>query len=94
VTTESPAGPTKPPAGPTKPPAERPVLPPLTERDVAARARGLAAPFLPGGDDPDLEEARRREAPYMRLLVGMVALIIVATLVITLVGLVTVPTGR
>ena len=37
-----------------------------------ARARGLAAPYIPGGRDPDPETGRREERFYGRLLVIMV----------------------
>jgi len=62
-------------------------LPPLTERDLAARSRGLKSAYIPGGDDPDLERTRRAEARYVRLLVGMVVLIVGSGLIVSLVGL-------
>jgi hypothetical protein len=37
-----------------------------------ARARGLAAPYIAGGRDPDPESGRREERFYGRLLVIMV----------------------
>ena len=37
-----------------------------------ARARGLAAPYIAGGRDPDPEPGRREERFYGRLLVIMV----------------------
>lgn len=40
-------------------------------RNVAARARGLDAPYIAGGDDPDLGETLRRERRDLRLLIGM-----------------------
>lgn len=61
--------------GPTSaPPARR--LPPDpaqydAPRNVAARSRGLAAPYISGGDDPELAETLRRERRDLRLLVGM-----------------------
>ncbi len=45
-------------------------------RNEHARRRGLNAPYIAGGEDPDLDEALARERPYVRILVGMVALII------------------
>lgn len=45
-------------------------------RSVAARKRGLEAPYIAGGDDPAIDETRRRERPYVRLLVAMVLLIV------------------
>jgi hypothetical protein len=65
----------------------RPDLPPVTERDLAARARGLESAHIPGGDDPDIERTRRREARYLRLLIGMVVLIVGSGLIVSLVGL-------
>jgi hypothetical protein len=65
----------------------RPNLPPVTERDLAARARGLSSAYIPGGDDPDIDRTRRREARYLRLLIAMVVLIVGTGLVASLVGL-------
>ena len=65
----------------------RPDLPPVTERDLAARSRGLKSAYIPGGDDPDLERTRRAEARYVRLLVGMVVLIVGSGLIVSLIGL-------
>ena len=69
-------------------------LPPVTERELAARARGLASAYIDGGDDPELEATKRREAKYMRLLVGMVALIVGGGLIITIIGLATMGSGQ
>ena len=62
-------------------------LPPVTERELAAMARGLSSAYIDGGDDPELERTKRREARYMRLLVGMIVLIVGASIVVTIVGL-------
>ena len=62
-------------------------MPEPTERDQAARARGLAAPYLPGGRDPDPEGTRRQERRYILLLVGMVALIVGTSIVLTVVAI-------
>jgi hypothetical protein len=62
-------------------------LPPVTERDLAARARGLKSAYIPGGNDPDLEGTRRSEVRYLRLLVAMVVLIVGSGLLVSLVGL-------
>lgn len=40
-------------------------------RSVAARSRGLDAPYIAGGEDPELAETLRRERRYLRLLIGM-----------------------
>lgn len=47
-----------------------------SERNVAARARGLSAPYIEGGRDPDPEAARREERFLGRLLMIMVAAIV------------------
>ena len=57
-------------------------------RNQHARARGLAAPYIPGGRDPDPESARREERHYGRILVVMViALTIGGFLLDTLLGM-------
>ena len=43
-----------------------------------ARARGLAAPYIAGGRDPDPETGRREERFYGRLLLIMVLVLIFA----------------
>jgi len=48
------------------------------ERNVAARARGLSTPYIPGGRDPDQEAAEREDRRYLRILVAMVIVIVVA----------------
>jgi hypothetical protein len=49
-----------------------------TERNAAARARGLAAPYIPGGRDPDQERADREDRRYLRILVVFVVAIVLA----------------
>jgi hypothetical protein len=61
-------------------------LPPVTERDLAARARGLSSAYIDGGDDPDLAETRRKEAVYRRLLIAMIVAIVGLGLIVTIVG--------
>ena len=41
-------------------------------RAELARARGLEAPYIPGGEDPEPEAAEREDRFYGRLLVIMV----------------------
>jgi hypothetical protein len=53
-----------------------------SERNAAARARGLAAPYIAGGRDPDPEEGLREERHYLRLLLIMVIAIVAAGFVI------------
>jgi hypothetical protein len=60
----------------------------MSPRGQHARARGLSAPYIAGGRDPDPEEGRRQERYYMRLLVLMVAVIVLGGFVISIVGLI------
>ena len=53
-----------------------------------ARARGLSAPYIAGGRDPEPEKGRREERRYLRLLVIMViAITLGGFLLDTLLGL-------
>ena len=47
-------------------------------RAVHARARGLAAPYIPGGRDPEPERAAAEERRWLRLLVAMVVVIVLS----------------
>jgi hypothetical protein len=51
-------------------------------RAVQARARGLAAPYIAGGEDPELAATQRRERRYLRLLVLMVVVVVLAGFVL------------
>jgi hypothetical protein len=53
-----------------------------TERNAAARARGLSAPYIAGGRDPDPEPARREERFLVRILIVMVAAIVLGGFVL------------
>jgi hypothetical protein len=53
-----------------------------SERNAAARARGLAAPYIPGGRDPDQEGADREDRRYLKILVAMVVTIVLAGFVL------------
>lgn len=57
-------------------------------RAQAARARGLAAPYIAGGRDPDPAAGRREERHYLRLLIAMVAVIVLGGFLISIVGLI------
>lgn len=46
-------------------------------RAERARARGLATPYIPGGQDPDPERGRREERRYLRILLAMVVVLVV-----------------
>jgi hypothetical protein len=72
---------------PQTPPATQ--LPPDPEaydsvRSQHARARGLAAPYIAGGRDPDPETGRREERFYGRLLLIMVVAVVLGGFVIGL----------
>lgn len=51
-------------------------------RSVQARARGLAAPYIAGGEDPNPDAGRREERRYLRLLVAMVVVIVLSGFVL------------
>jgi hypothetical protein len=72
---------------PTTTPTQPPRLPPDPEaydsvRAQHARARGLAAPYIAGGRDPDPATGRREERFYVRLLVIMVLALVFGGFVI------------
>ena len=56
------------------------------ERNVHARARGLAAPYIAGGRDPDPEAGRAEERRLLRWLVAMVVILVLSGFVIGIVG--------
>ena len=76
-----------PPAGlPTRSPG-LPDLPPDPDaydapRAAQARARGLAAPYIAGGRDPQPEVGRREERFYLRVLLVMVVVLVLSGFVI------------
>ena len=51
-------------------------------RAERARARGLSAPYIPGGRDPDPVAARREERFYLRILVAMIAVLVLGAFVL------------
>ena len=51
-------------------------------RGVQARARGLAAPYIAGGTDPEPETGRREERRYLVLLLAMVVVIVLSGFVL------------
>ena len=51
-------------------------------RAELARSRGLEAPYIPGGEDPEPEAAQREDRFYGRLLLIMVATIVLGGFVI------------
>jgi hypothetical protein len=64
-----------------------PVLPPDpaaydAERNVHARKRGLSAPYIDGGRDPDPDAGRAEERRYLRWLLLMVVAIVLSGFVL------------
>ena len=57
-----------------------------SERNAHARARGLAAPYIAGGRDPDPEAGRREERFYLRLLLIMVGVIVAGGFVLGIIA--------
>lgn len=51
-------------------------------RAVRARAKGLDAPYIAGGDDPNIGPALVEERRYWRLLVAMVLTIVASGFVV------------
>lgn len=51
-------------------------------RNARARAKGLEAPYIAGGIDPDPEPGRREDRYYLRLLVAMVVSLILGGFVL------------
>jgi hypothetical protein len=76
---------------PTPGAPERRQLPPDpaaydSDRASQARARGLSAPYIAGGRDPDPEATRRVERPYLVLLVAMIVVIVLGGFVLGILG--------
>ena len=72
-------------------PVSAPPLPPDpdaydAERNVHARQRGLAAPYIAGGQDPDPAAGRAEERRYLRLLIAMVVAIVLSGFVLGILG--------
>jgi hypothetical protein len=59
-----------------------------SERAVHARARGLDAPYIAGGVDPDPVKGLEEERHYGRLLVLMIAIIVIGGFVLGFIGLI------
>jgi hypothetical protein len=64
-----------------------PQLPPDPEaydspRASQARARGLAAPYIAGGTDPNIEQTRREERRFKILLIAMIVVVVLAGFVL------------
>jgi hypothetical protein len=79
--TDAPSAPERPGAAPPPDPDEYD-----TERAQLARARGLAAPYIPGGRDPDPGPGIEEDRHYTRLLLYMVGAIIAAGFVLGIIA--------
>ena len=55
-------------------------------RAQLARARGLDAPYIPGGEDPEPDIAEREDRYYGRLLVIMVVVIVTAGFILGIIA--------
>ena len=55
-------------------------------RATQARARGLSAPYIAGGLDPDPDAGHREERRYLRLLIAMVVVVILAGFVLGIIA--------
>jgi hypothetical protein len=55
-------------------------------RATQARARGLSAPYIAGGLDPNPDEGRHDERRYLRLLLVMVIVVILAGFVLGIIA--------
>ncbi|HEX2754568.1 MAG TPA: hypothetical protein VHM48_03850 [Candidatus Limnocylindrales bacterium] len=53
-----------------------------TERNAAARKRGLSTPYIPGGRDPDQAHAEAQDRRYLRILLIMVVVIVLGGFVV------------
>lgn len=66
---------------------DEPTLPPDPDeydspRATQARARGLGAPYIAGGTDPDIETTRRQERRLVRLLLAMIVIVVLSGFVL------------
>ena len=57
-----------------------------SERNRLARERGLATPYIPGGTDPDQSRAESEDRRYLRILLAMVVVIVLAGFVLGIVA--------
>lgn len=57
-----------------------------TERNEHARKRGLAAPYIAGGRDPEPEAGRAEDRRYLRWLILMVIAILLSGFVLGILG--------
>ena len=57
-----------------------------TERNAAARKRGLSTPYIPGGRDPDQAHAEAEDRRNLRILLVMVVVIVLGGFVVGIVA--------
>ena len=55
-------------------------------RATQARARGLSAPYIAGGRDPDPASAHREERRNMRLLIAMIVIVVLAPFILGIIA--------
>jgi hypothetical protein len=67
---------------PTSPSQTGPLAPSESERAAHARARGLDAPLIAGGRDPEPDAGLREDRTYGRLLLIMVGAIVASGFVL------------
>lgn len=53
-----------------------------TERNRVARQKGLPTSYIPGGEDPDQARAEAEDRRYLRILLAMVIVIVLAGFVL------------
>jgi hypothetical protein len=87
---QSPAEPAESEADTDAPPPREPLPPDPAAYDspraAQARARGLDAPYIAGGRDPQPEKGRREERFYLRLLIFMVVALVLSGFVLGIIG--------
>jgi hypothetical protein len=57
-----------------------------SERNAAARKRGLATPYIPGGRDPDQAAADREDRRYLKILLGAVIVVVLGGFVLGMIA--------
>ena len=60
-----------------------------TERNQVARQKGLPTSYIPGGEDPDQARAAADDRRYLRLLLAMVIVIVLAGFVLGVIAALT-----
>ena len=58
-----------------------------SERNAAARRRGLPTPYIPGGTDPDEARTAANERRLTRILIGMVIAIVLGGFILGIIAL-------